>query len=64
MTDFLDNQIDFSEVRQQAMQKVYKEELLERQKQQQQHQDAAISSSQIMQPIIKTNKKVEFVDAV
>ena len=32
MKEFLDNQIDFSLVRQQAMEKVYKQELIDQQK--------------------------------
>jgi hypothetical protein len=71
MADFLENQIDFTQVRQNAMQKVYKEELLEKQRLEQPQQpklppivssssndpDAAkpIKSSLAAEKLIKTN---------
>jgi hypothetical protein len=73
MTEFLDNQIDFSQVRQNAMQKVYKEELLEQQQKQQQAEgkNNKNNSTVTVEKIIKTTnhskkatKTVEFVDAI
>ncbi len=80
ITEFLDNQIDFSQVRQNAIQKVYKEELIEQQMIQQQQQERLKSNScsntsnstVSMEKIIKTtnpmkkkpSKTVEFVDAI
>ena len=47
VSNFLSNQIDFSLVRQQAMEKIHKQELIEQaqSQQQQQHQQQPISSA-------------------
>ena len=75
MSEFLDNQNDFShQIRQNAMQKVYQEELLEQQQQQQKKHNEhycdsgsgirrAVSVGKVLK-VKNPGKSVEFLDAI
>jgi hypothetical protein len=65
MTDFLDNQTDFSQVRQQAMQKVYKEELIEKQQKLPVEVSTEKANTEAMiQTNVNKSKSVQFLNAI